>query len=166
MARKRDFTKHPNSGPTPAEASVNQRRASELKADGAKRGGRPTLNATKHEGVTGSPTETKSEEDFSYSEEYSCSDGTAPPVKAPPTTSTKGGALPLGNITKPPVKIPSVPNPYATTRVGISKFVVPKESILHRPPTQRVWARTTPTLRTPLVTAKDKGAASLVINGG
>ena len=166
MARKREFKKHQNSGPIPAEASGHQRRATELKTDRAKRGGGPTLDATKHEGVTGSPTETKSEEDSSSSEESSCSDGTAPPVKAPPTTSTKGVALPLGDITKPPVKTPSVPNPYVITRVGISKFVVPKASIPHRPPTQRVWASTTPTLRTPLVTAKDKGAASLVINGG
>ena len=68
--------------------------------------------------------------------------------------------------TKPPVKMPSVPNPYLKTRVGIGKFVVPKASIPHRPPTQRVWAMTTPTQRTPHVIMKDKGVASLVMNGG
>ena len=60
MARKREFKKHQNSGPTPAEASGHKRRATELKRDGAKRGGGPTLDATKHEGVTGSPTDTRS----------------------------------------------------------------------------------------------------------
>ena len=78
----------------------------------------------------------------------------------------KRRSLTLRDVTKQPVKMPSVPNPYVKTRVGISKFVVPRASIPHRPPTQRVWAMTTPTQRTPHVPIKDKGAASLVINGG
>ena len=166
MTRKREFKKHHNSGPTPEEASGQQLTATELKADEAQRGGGPTLDATKHEGVAGSPTDTRSAEDPSSSEESSCGEWTTPPVKAPSTTSTKGGALPLRDITKPPVKMPSVPKPYIKTRLGISKFVVPKASILHRPPTQRAWAMTTPNQRTPHVIMKDKGAASLVINRG
>ena len=87
-------------------------------------------------------------------------------MKALSTTITKGGALPLGDITKPQVKIPSVPNPYVKTWVGMSKFVVPKSSIPHCPPTQHAWAMTTPTQKTPHVITKDKGAESLEINGG
>ena len=116
--------------------------------------------------MTGSPTENKSEEDSSSSEESSGSNWTAPPVKAPSTQSTTGVAILLGGITKPPVKMPSVPNPYINTRVGISKFVVPKASIPHRSPTQRAWTRTTPALSTTPVITKDKGAASREINGG
>ena len=78
-------------------------------------------------------------------------------MKAPPTTSTKGGALPLGDITKPPVKMPNVPNPYFKNRAGIGKFVVPKASIPHRPPTQNVKTMTTPSQRKPPVIRRDKG---------
>ena len=63
MARKREFNKHQNYGPTPAEASGQQIRAIELQTDGTQRGGGPTLDATKHEGVNGSPTDTRSAED-------------------------------------------------------------------------------------------------------
>ena len=166
MAREREFEKRQHSGPITAEASGQQLSETELKTDGAQRGGGPTLDATKHEGETGSPTDTRSEEDSSSSEESSCSEETTPPTKALSTTSTKERAPLLGDITKPPVKMINVPNPYLKTRAGIGKFVVPKASILHRPPTQRVWAMTTPSQRTPPVIMRYKGAASLAINKG
>ena len=62
--------------------------------------------------------------------------------------------------------MPSVPNPYLKTAVGIGKFVVPRASIPHRPPTQRVWEMTTPSHRKPPVIMRDTGAASLAINKG
>ena len=160
MARKREFEKRKHSGPTPAEASGQQLRQKDLKTDGSQRGGGPTLNATKHEGVTGSPTDTRSAEDSSSSEESLCSEETMPPTKALAITGMKGGAPPLGDITKPPVKMPNVPNPYLKNRSGIGKFVVPKASILHRPPTQKVRTMTTPSQRKPPIIRRDTGGKS------
>ena len=72
-------------------------------------------------------------------------------------TGMKGGAPPLGVITKPPVKMPSVPNTYLKNRAGIGKFVVPKASIWHRPPTQSLQTMTTPSQSKAPVIKRDTG---------
>ena len=78
----------------------------------------------------------------------------------------KGGAPLLGDITKPPMKMPSVPNPYLKNKAGIGKFVVPKASIPQRPPTQSLWTMTTPSQKKPPVIRRDTGGDSLAINKG
>ena len=78
----------------------------------------------------------------------------------------KGGAPPLGDITKPPVKMKNVPNPYLKNRAGIGKFVVSKASIPHRPPTQNLRTMTTPSQRKPSVISRDTGEGSLATNKG
>ena len=90
-ARKRDFKRRQHYGPTPAEASGQQLRQKDLKTDGDQRGGGPTLDATKHEGVTGSLIDARCAEDSSSSEESSFSEETTPPTKALAITGMKGG---------------------------------------------------------------------------
>ena len=136
MVRKIEYEKRHQTGLNLAEASRQPSEGKKYKTFGSQKGVGPTPYDMKHEGVTGSPSNASSEEESSSSEESSFSKDTTPPTLVLVVPGKKEGIAILGGITKLPVKMPNVPNPYLKKRVGIVKFVVPKSTVSPRKPTQ------------------------------
>ena len=73
----------------------------------------------------------------------------------------KKGVATLGGISKPPVKMPNVPNPYLKKRVGVGKFVVPKSTIPPLRPAQGLQTAGIPSQKKPPTANKSTGEAGL-----
>ena len=98
----------------------------------------------KHEEETGTPSDAISREESSLLEESSSSKDTTPPTVVRVFLGKRKGIKALGDISKPSVKKPTVPNSYQKKRVGIGKFVVPKLTTIPPKPAHGQWTVGTP----------------------